>query len=170
MVDVRDEWFDVVDEHDHVICQKQRSEVHESRMLHRAVHIFVYRADGRLLIHKRPRSKEEFPGVWTSSACGHVSAGENYTAAAVRELTEELGVSSPLRRCQKFQACPETSMEFTVLYECQWNREISPDPDEIEQVRWVKTDELVAEIQANPHVFSPAFRLLFGWHCQSQHS
>ncbi|MCH2203509.1 MAG: NUDIX domain-containing protein [Fuerstiella sp.] len=168
MDDTQEEWFDVVDEHDHVVCQKRRTEVHKARLLHRAVHIFVCRADGRLLIHRRSRSKYEFPGVWTSSASGHVSAGENYAVAAGRELTEELGITTQLHRCQKFQACPDTSMEFTVLFECRWDHEIFPDPGEIEQVKWVETDELANEIQAAAEKFSPAFRLLFHWHHQNR--
>ena len=161
-----EERFDVVDESDAVIEQQTRSEVHRRKLRHRAVHIFVRRDDGRLLIHLRSQSKEEFPGVWTSSASGHVSAGESYDESAVRELQEELGITAPLTRLQKFDACPDTSMEFTVLYECTWNGEVSADPEEIQQIEWVKGVDLADRIVRHPDQFSPAFRLLFDWYRQ----
>ncbi len=162
-----EELFDVVDETDKVIGQQKRSAVHQSKLRHRAVHVFVLRGDGRLLIHLRSESKEEFPGVWTSYASGHVSAGESYDESVERELQEELGITAPLTRLQKFEACPDTSMEFTVLYECTWNGEISADPEEIQQTEWVTVPELTGRITRQPDQFSPAFRLLFDWYTRN---
>jgi len=161
-----DEWFDVVDERDHVIGRQRRKDVHRLGLRHRAVHVFVRRSDGRLLIHKRSALKEEFPGVWTSSASGHVSAGEAYAAAAHRELTEELGITAELQRCCRFHACTATSMEFTELFECRWDGELSPDPHEIQAIDWVDTQELPDQIRDTPEHYSPVFRLLFGWYDQ----
>lgn len=162
--DKTEEWFDVVNEHDQVIERRPRSEVHRLRLRHRAVHIFVRRSDGQLLIHQRTETKEEFPGVWTSSASGHVSAGESYAESAARELTEELGISVPLHRCYGFEACPETSMEFTELFECQWDGEINPDPAEIQDTRWVDLETLASDVDRQPECFSPAFLLLLTWY------
>lgn len=162
--DKTEEWFDVVDDRDQVIERRPRSEVHRLKLRHRAVHVFVRRSDGRLLIHRRTETKEEFPGVWTSSASGHVSAGESYADSATRELTEELGISVPLQRCHRFEACPDTSMEFTELFECQWDGEIQPDPAEIQDTRWVDLGTLARDVAQQPDSFSPAFLLLFAWY------
>ena len=43
-----------------------------------------------------------YPGKITSSAGGHVDEGENYKTAALRELKEELGISTPLRDLGRF--------------------------------------------------------------------
>ena len=166
MSDVGEEWFDVVDEHDQVIDRQRRIDVHRLELRHRAVHVFVRRADGRLLIHKRTESKEEFPGVWTSSASGHVSSGEDYTTAADRELTEELGITVELHRCHKFDASPATSMEFTELFECRWDGEVTADPVEIQAIEWAEINDLAGRIQHSPELFSPAFRVLFAWYRQ----
>lgn len=166
MADEDEEWFDVVDEHDRVIDRQRRSDVHRQRLRHRAVHIFVRRSDGRLLIHKRTESKEEFPGVWTSSASGHVSAGEDYASAAKREVTEELGITTALEWCHKFDACPATCMEFTELFECRWDGDVTPDPHEIQEIAWVKTGDVARQMEREAERFSPAFRLLFSWYRQ----
>lgn len=78
-----EELFDVVDQDDCIICSQPRSVVHQRKLLHRAVHVFVFGTDGKLLVHRRSASKEEFPSVWTSSCSGHVSAGESYDETAL---------------------------------------------------------------------------------------
>ena len=166
MSDRNEEFFDVVDEADQVVDRRSRNDVHRLMLPHRAIHVFVFRPDGRLLIHLRSEDKEEFPGVWTSSASGHVSAGETYDAAARRELFEELGIRAPLEPLKKFDACPDTSLEFTKLYRCVWDGSVNPDRREIQTVRWCDPVELKGRLQASPREFSPAFRLLFGWYCE----
>lgn len=163
---MNEEMFDVVDEHDQVLYQQPRSEVHRLKQLHRAVHILLFRSDGQMLIHKRSPDKEEFPSVWTSSASGHVSAGENYEATAPRELFEELGIRSALIPLHKFDACPETSFEFTVLFQASSDEAIVFDQSEITEVRWLNVQEIVAWRSQRPEDFSPAFCLLFDWYCQ----
>ncbi|MCA9049194.1 MAG: glycerol-3-phosphate 1-O-acyltransferase PlsY [Planctomycetaceae bacterium] len=158
---VAEEMFDVVDEQDRVIDTRPRSYVHAQRLRHRAVHVFLFRTDGSMLIHLRHPDKEEFPNVWTSSASGHVSAGEDYSAAAVRELREELGVQADLNRSLRVAACPETSNEFTELFTACSDEPIRADPQEISDIRWVRPEDAETEVSSQPECFSPAFRVLF---------
>ena len=158
-----EECFDVVDENDVVIDQLTRSEVHRRKLRHRAVHVFLFRSDGAMLIHKRSDLKEEFPSVWTSSCSGHVSAGEDYDITAVRELQEELGVESVVERLRKFAACPDTSHEFTTLYRCVSDAVVTPDPGEIAAIKWMSVEQIRFWMDQLPDDFSPAFCLLFRW-------
>ncbi len=87
-----DEIFDICDENDRVIGQARRADVHAQKLLHRAVHIWVFLPDGRLVTQRRSASKDEYPLALTSSASGHLDSGEDYQTAAVRELGEELGL------------------------------------------------------------------------------
>lgn len=160
-VGASEELFDVVDQNDQVIEQLPRSEVHRRKLLHRATHMFVFRSGGELLIHKRSPTKEEFPSVWTSSASGHVSAGEDYDTSAARELTEELGIVSELTRLQKFPACADTSWEFTVLYQTTYDGDVQFDPEEMTEIRWLPPTTIADWMNKSPQDFSPAFRLLF---------
>ncbi len=77
-----EEIFDVVDENDEVVGQLPRSEVHARGLLHRAVSIFVFNSSGQLLLQLRTPTKDEYPNCYTSSASGHLSAGEDYDDAA----------------------------------------------------------------------------------------
>lgn len=162
------EFFDIVDEQDQVVGTARRDEVHRRKLRHRAAHIFVFRPNGQLLIHLRSPHKEEFPSVWTSSASGHVSAGEDYFTAARRELQEELGIDSDLQRFGKFEACEDTSNEFTELFLTTSDAEIQFDPVEIVRIRWMETQAIADEMNSKPDHFSPAFRLLFRTWRQSE--
>ena len=163
------ELFDVVDEHDRVIDVMLRTEVHRRGLRHRAVHIFLFRSSGEMLIHLRHADKEEFPAVWTSSASGHVSAGELYEVSAQRELFEELGVRAPLEKLGRFAACADTSNEFTELFVAESDAVLQVDESEISAVRWLPTSVIQAELAETPESFSPAFRLIFAKYMGSHH-
>jgi 16S rRNA (adenine1518-N6/adenine1519-N6)-dimethyltransferase len=166
-----EEYFDVVDIYDEVLRKAPRSEVHREKSLHRAVHVFLFRPGGQMLIHRRTQTKEEFPGVWTSSCSGHVSAGETYDETAPRELWEELKVAAKsLQRLQKFSACESTSWEFTTLYRITTTVDPEPDEAEIAEIRWMALPDIYAWMTAEPDQFSPAFLILFRWYCEHQSS
>ncbi|MEP6822650.1 MAG: 16S rRNA (adenine(1518)-N(6)/adenine(1519)-N(6))-dimethyltransferase RsmA, partial [Chthoniobacterales bacterium] len=93
--------FAVVDAADRVIGAAPRSTVHGNNLLHRAVHILLFNDAGEVFLQKRSLLKDRHPGVWDSSAAGHVDAGEEYDDAAERDLKEELGVQSRLERVLK---------------------------------------------------------------------
>ncbi|MFO1435959.1 MAG: NUDIX domain-containing protein [Gammaproteobacteria bacterium] len=90
---MHEEIFAVVDEFDQVIDYRPRSVVHRLGLRHRAVHVWVYNPQGEVLLQKRSVRKECFPGLWDSSAAGHVDRGEEHDCA-VRELGEERGGTS----------------------------------------------------------------------------
>lgn len=48
--------------------------------------------DGKVLMHKRAKDKEKFPGFWIGPG-GHVDEGENALSTAIREVKEETGVN-----------------------------------------------------------------------------
>ncbi len=160
------EIFDVVDEHDQVIGQAPRSEVHAKKLLHRAVHIFVFNSKGELLIHRRSAAKDEYPRCYTSSASGHLSAGETYDECAPREMREEIGLSAPLTFLHKFPAGPETAYEHTVLYHAVTDDPPTFDPEEIESGDYYPLAEIAAMLNQSPQEFSPAFCTLFAWYVE----
>jgi 16S rRNA (adenine1518-N6/adenine1519-N6)-dimethyltransferase len=54
--------------------------------------------EGQFLLQKRSSQMSLYPNCWDQSASGHVDAGEEYEAAAYRELKEEVGVEGvPLK-------------------------------------------------------------------------
>jgi isopentenyl-diphosphate Delta-isomerase len=164
---VTEEIFDVVDEHDQVIGQERRSVVHARKLLHRAVHILVFNSRGEMLLQMRSALKDEYPSCYTSSASGHLNAGESYAKAAVRELDEELGLTGPLEWLAKFPASRETSYEHTVVYRTTTDQPPRVDPLEVAGVTFHPLDEISAMLEQTPELFSPCFSTLFDWYRQN---
>lgn len=75
---------------------KERAMVHRDGDFHRTVHMWVIRRrkDGGLdvLLQKRSKNKDAYPGCYDISSAGHMHAGDDYETSAIRELFEELGI------------------------------------------------------------------------------
>jgi isopentenyl-diphosphate delta-isomerase type 1 len=158
-----EEIFDVVNDRDEVIGRQPRREVHRLGLRHRAVHVLVFNARGQVFLQKRSLQKDRQPGVWDSSTSGHVDAGEDYDAAAVRELREEIGLApaQPLQRLFKINAGAETDQEFVWVYRCEAEGPFALNPEEIERGGWFAPEEVNRWMAERPQDFAPA--LLFLW-------
>ncbi len=159
-----EEMFDVVDENDQVLEQLPRSVVHARGLLHRAVSIFVFNSAGELFLQKRTATKDEFPSCYTSSASGHVSAGETYDETAPRELQEELGIAAELEYLARFFEGAETANEHTWLYQTTTDQKLTLDPVEIESGEYRSLESIAAELDQFPERFTPPFRVVFRWY------
>jgi len=151
------ERFPVVDEEDRVLGDALRTEVHGNNLRHRAVHIFVFNRLGELFLQKRSRWKDRHPGLWDSSAAGHLEAGEEYDSAASRELQEELGVSAELSRVAKLPASENTGQEFIWLYQARHEGPFELARSEIECGEFFPTDLVSEWIKARSADFAPGF-------------
>lgn len=156
-----DELFDVVDEADRVLGQSPRAEVHARGLKHRAVHVFAFTPHGELLLQKRSHLKDSCPGLWDSSAAGHLDVGETYADCAVRELAEELGLEKtdgPPVRVARLDACLETGWEFVELFTvAAAGTRVHFPAAEIEAVRAFGVEEIEAWVSARPQDFAPGF-------------
>lgn len=159
-----EELFDVVDEQDQPIEVRPRSVVHARKLLHRAVHVFVFNSRGELLIQLRSATKDESPLTYTSSASGHVSAGDSYAETAPRELQEEIGLCAPLHFVTKLPASIDLAWEHTVLYEAVSDEEPRPDPVECAGVEWTTLAALDQRLEAELERFSWPFVTLYRWY------
>jgi isopentenyl-diphosphate Delta-isomerase len=86
------EILDIVNEHDEVIGQAERDEVHRVGLVCRLVYVCFYTANGEIILQKRSTTKKNDPGKLTTTVSGHVASGQSYLEAAVRETLEESGV------------------------------------------------------------------------------
>lgn len=139
-----DELLDVVDVDDRVVTQMRRAEIHARGLMHRAVHVLVFNSDGELFLQKRSMSKDENPGLWDSSAAGHVDAGEDYLDCARRELGEELGIDAVdgLEFLFKLDACADTGFEHSKIYRLVYDGPMALQQSEIDGGKWVSPQRL----------------------------
>ncbi|HVU18184.1 MAG TPA: NUDIX domain-containing protein [Candidatus Didemnitutus sp.] len=158
------EYFDLVDENDQVTGRALRRDVHANGWRHRAVHILAFDRRGEVFLQLRSLKKDMAPGLWDSSCSGHVDSGEDYDAAAQRELGEELGLrlSHPPARWFRIEAGPKTGWEFVWVYRIGTEGPFDLNPEEIQRGEWVMPAELDSRIAAKPGDYSAAFRFIWG--------
>lgn len=164
MSDNPDELFDVVDAEDKVVGIARRADVHANGWLHRAVHILVHRENGDVFLQKRSMYKDCHPGVWDSSASGHLDSGEAYAPAAIRELEEELGIISDMEKLHEIavlDASEQTGQEFVRIYAVRHDGSIHLHPTEIAEGKWLPPDALESWLLERPDDFAPCFRVVW---------
>jgi len=143
------EVFDLVDEQGQVVGRAPRALCHRTpSLLHRAAHVIVTDAAGRIYLQKRALTKDIQPGKWDTSVGGHVDGGEDFEAGARREMREELGLAGDLRFLYRYlwrTAC-ETELVETFLHRAQAEPQVRPE--EIDEGRWFTPAEAAALVAA----------------------
>jgi isopentenyldiphosphate isomerase len=155
--------FDVVNERDEVIGRNTRSAVHRLGLMHRAVHVLVFNARGQVFLQKRSLLKDRQPGLWDSSASGHVDSGEDYDTSVRREMQEEIGlrVEKTPRRLFKVPPGPETDHEHVWVYRCEAEGPFVLSPEEIETGGWFSQAQVDEWMRDRPEEFARAFRYIW---------
>ena len=157
-----DEIFDVVDSEDMVIGKASRLQVHNNDLMHRSVHILVFNSTGSLFLQKRAMVKDESPGLWDSSAAGHVESGEDYISCAKRELNEELSLSDvQLDEVLFIPAQSTTFWEHVRVYKCVTDSNICVNKNEISEGRYIKLSEVRTLMQLKPEIHTSTFSLIY---------
>lgn len=152
----------IVNDRDEVIGSLDRREIHRSGLRHRAVHILVFNEDRHLLLQKRAAHKDVNPGLWDTSAAGHVAWGESYEAAAKRELHEELGImKGSLNPCARLNAEAETGFEFVEVFTSQHRGDLEPDWHEITELQWVPIEEINLRVAAEDPTLTRSFQKIW---------
>ncbi len=129
------------------IGKTDRVTAHKSKeYLHGAVHIFVFNSRMEILLQKRAKTKLIAPGKYDISAGGHIGSGEDESAAAERELEEELGIrGTEIRFLYKYIWESSIEREFVFTYYTIWDGKIDFLKSEIDEVRFFKISEIAKD-------------------------
>lgn len=142
-MDNQQEIFTVVDKHDRIRGYYTRFECHHNKkLIHRAIGIVIFNSNGQVLLQKRSKNKDTNPGFYTLSASGHVNKGDTYKQTAQRELFEELGIQSPLKREKKFLVESDVETEMDCIFTTTHNGPFFPNKEEVDKVKFVSVDKL----------------------------
>jgi len=160
---VSEELFDVVNEHDAVVGQLARGEVHRRQLRHRAIHVLLFNARGELFLQQRSFAKDNWPGVWDSSSSGHLDAGEAYDACTLREVREVLGVALAAvpARLFKLEASAETGWEFCWVYRAEHEGPFVLQASEVRGGGWFTPAFIADWLGRRPEDFAGGFRAIW---------
>ncbi len=156
----------LVDQDDNPVGFETKSGAHEDGgKLHRAFSIFIFDAAGKMLLQRRAKRKYHFGGLWTNACCGHPRKGEMLQEAVHVRLQQEFGFDANLEEIFSFlyrasdTASGLTEHEFDHVFYGEFNGQPRPDPDEIDDWRWVGLAELLADLENNPQDYTPWFKI-----------
>jgi isopentenyldiphosphate isomerase len=160
---MHDELLYEVDEHDRPLGPRPRGELHRLGLRHRAVHILVFNGRGELFLQKRSLGKDINPGLWDTSAAGHVDFGESYDECARRELGEELGITAPagLQGLFKLPASEHTGWEFVRVYRLVHDGPLVLNAAEIDAGRWFPSGAVDAWTAGGGAALTSSFRVIW---------
>ena len=144
----------------------EKLEAHTRGLKHRAVSVFVLRGT-EVLLQQRAAGKYHTPGLWANTCCTHPNWDEPPSICAERRLREELGVAGLALdhrhnleyRAEVGNGMIEHEVVDVYLAQVRGPVSVSPNPDEVQAVRWIDYHDLLAEVQRHPARFTPWLRI-----------
>ena len=137
---------------------KPKKAAHKYGYWHQASQIWIYNSKGEILLQKRAKDKDSYPGLWDISVAGHVSAHETPENAALREMREEIGVELKTNELKKIDVrkdslkIPEldwNNNEFVHVFLWRFNGNINKLKlldGEVESLKFISLGKLESEI------------------------
>jgi isopentenyl-diphosphate delta-isomerase len=158
----------LVDENDSPIGFEEKLKAHSNGgRLHRAFSILVFNSKKEALLQLRSKEKHHFQNLWTNPCCSHPRKGEKLEDAAHRKLKQEFGFDTPLKEIFSFtykaldKPSGLTEHEFDHVFIGKFNGIPKPNPDEIDDWKWVSVEELKRDLRENPDSYTPWSRIAF---------
>lgn len=155
----------LVDTSGNYVGLMEKLEAHRQGILHKAFSVIIYNSKGEMLIQKRSSHKYHFKGLWSNACCSHQRPDETTEQAVERRLREELNlvnIRTEYLFTFMYKAKDEESEliehEYDEVYVGVYDGEVSPNPEEIEETRWVSMGDLRGEIELEPEKFSFWFK------------
>ncbi len=111
------------------------------------------------MLQQRSLSKKTWPGVWSNSCCGHPTLEESNEQAAKRRLQFELGLNvENLKEVAYYKYCFTRfgimENEICPIVVGFTDTLPTPNPDEVESVKYIAWSEFLKEIKTNPQNWS----------------
>lgn len=148
----QEEILDLVNENDEIIGNMPRNEVHAKKIHnYRVINCFIKNDEGKLWIPRRQKNKRLFPSALDISVGGHVSSGETYEEAFVKEAREELNIDVtkiPYKILGKLNKLSDGVSAFMTVYEIESNDVPNYNPEDFTEYYWLTPKEIFERLSA----------------------
>ena len=152
----------------------EKLEAHQKGLKHKAVSVFVLHGTN-ILLQRRALGKYHTPGLWANTCCTHPDWQEASSACAVRRLKQELGITGlypEFRHQLEYRAdvgngLTEHELVDVFLAHARTNLDLTPNPEEVMQTRWLDYHDLLAEISRHPDRFTPWLKIYLRDHADT---
>lgn len=155
----------LVDELDNEVGLMEKLEAHQKGLLHRAFSVLLFNSKGEILLQKRAKGKYHSGGLWTNTCCSHPLPGEDNQQATRRKLKQEMGIDFEPTFAYKFIYKAYLDQNL-IEHECDhiftgvFDGTPQPNPEEVEDWRYVSMKDLKEEIKNSPEQFTTWFLLI----------
>ncbi|MFG1680482.1 isopentenyl-diphosphate Delta-isomerase [Nonomuraea sp. NPDC049269] len=159
----KEEQVVLVDSEGNAIGTAPKTSVHgQETPLHLAFSSYVFDQDSRVLLTRRATHKLTWPGVWTNSCCGHPLPGEPLDHAVIRRLSYELGLTVdradlmlPTFTYRAVMPNGIVEHELCPVYRVVVDTSATPNPEEVDGVRWMPWKEFADGVLSTLLAISP---------------
>ena len=149
----------LVDEKDNPVGIEDKLKAHQEGKLHRAFSIFVFSSQKQLLLQQRALGKYHSASLWTNTCCSHPRPNEETLTAGHRRLKEEMGFDCELKELFSFvyrtdfeNGLIEHELDHVLIG--YYDKEPIPNPEEVQDYKWVDTDWLQKDMLENPDSYT----------------
>lgn len=155
----------LVNDNDEIIGQSEKIKIHKEGLLHRAFSIILFNTKGKMLIQKRASSKYHSGGLWTNACCSHHGPNEELEVVIHKRLKEEMGIDCDLKKIFSFRyyAVLDNDMienEIDHVFIGQTDKNPLPNPEEVQDYKWMSINSLKEDITKNPERYTVWFKIL----------
>ena len=169
---MREEKVVLVDEDDNQIGLMPKMEAHLKGKLHRAFSIIFFNSDRKILLQKRASTKYHTPNLWSNTCCSHQREDEENIEAGKRRLNEEMGFVTNLYNFSSFIYRVEFSNgliehENDHIMLGIFDGVPKPNPNEVDEWKWIDIDILIEDMQINPDHYTAWFMIIMNNYYES---
>ncbi len=145
----------LVDKDDKEIGIGKKIKTHKEGKLHRCFSAFIFNSKNELLLQRRARSKYHSGGLWTNTCCSHPRPNEPTEKSVHRRLKEEMGFDCEVKEIFSFiyKVKFDNGLwehEYDHVFFGKFDGEPKPNPEEVDEWKWVSLEKLKKDIQENP--------------------
>lgn len=156
----------LVNEHDQEVGRCEKMLAHKEGLLHRAFSIFLFNAEGEMLLHRRALAKYHSGGLWTNACCSHPMPGIPIEYTLQEKLQQEMGLQCPIEFVFSFlyKAALDndlTEHELDHVFVGEFNGLPNPNPEEVEDWRFFSISEISDLMISKPEMFTEWFKIAF---------
>lgn len=166
----------IVNENDEELGLEDAAKCHLGKgILHRALTVFIFNSENKLLIQKRSKSKLLWPLTWESSCSSHPLSGEDYIMAGKKCVKREIGVNCNLEILGKFQYQAKyrdvgSENEVCALLVGFHHGDIRPNSEEIAEWVWVDHMILTNDLDERSEKYAPWLRIALRYYKNSRYN
>ena len=150
----------------------EKMQAHVEGRMHRAVSVFLFNSKNELLLQQRAAGKYHSAGLWTNTCCSHPRPEESVEDAAIRRLSEEMGMRCALQKSFTFEykALLDhqlTEYEFDHVFTGVTDDEPILNPAEVATWKYVNIENLQVDVLVNPEQYTEWFKICLRDHSEA---